>query len=331
MIPSHANGRTSMRWLAAWLAMAALLLAAGAGQAAGPPARRVTEYVIPDAKAPRDPWPHSDGGVYFSMAGDDRIVRFDVASRQFRHWVLPAGTRPHGVAVAADGTIFYAGFGDGSIGELDPRTGQVRQHRVSRSDGQPYSVALDPLGNVWATLRSGALAMLDRTSRRITEHPMDGEPYGLAFDRDGMLWVTCIGGDKLRSFNPRSGGVAVEIEFDRGSKPRRLSTGADGRVWVSLYGTGRLVAVDAVSGKISKTYPMPGGPNSGPYSVNVGPSGSVWVTEFQTDTIAVLDPGSGKFSLIPLGARSGVRNAAIDAAGRYWFIETASGKIALVE
>ena len=60
-------------------------------------------------------------------------------------------------------------------------------------------------------------------------------------------------------------------------------------------------------------------------------NGRVWVTEFQTDTIAVLDPASGSFSTIALSARSGIRNAALDAIGRYWFIGTASGKIGLVE
>jgi len=291
---------------------------------------RLTEFPIPGAQAPRDPWPHSAGGVYFSMTGTDKIVRFDATTRQFREWALPAGTKPHGVAVAGDGTIFYAGFGDGTIGQLDPRSGAVRRHRLASPDSWPYSIALDRDGNVWVTARGGSIAMLHRDSGRVTETPMDGEPYGLAFDRNGILWVTCIGADKLRSFNPKTGAMN-ELAFEAGSKPRRLSIAADGRVWVTLYGTGRLVAVDSAANKIVKQYAMPGGPNSGPYSVNVGPGGRVWVTEFQTDAIVVLDPATGGFRVVPLTARSGIRNAAVDALGRYWFIAAASGKIGLVE
>jgi virginiamycin B lyase len=264
------------------------------------------------------------------MSGADKIARFDATTLQFREWALPAGAKPHGVAVAADGTIFYAGFGDGTIGRLDPRSGAVRQHRLATPDSRPYSVALDRDGNVWVTARGGAIAMLDRETGRVTETPMDGDPYGLAFDRNGVLWVTCLGADKLRSFNPKTG-ARTELAFDPGSKPRRLSIAADGNIWVSLYGNGRLVAVDGATNKIVKQYAMPGGPNSGPYSVAVGPGGLVWVTEFQTDAIAVLDPATSTFRVIPLAARSGIRNAAMDALGRYWFIASASGRIGLVE
>jgi virginiamycin B lyase len=327
-----------MRQRSKWLAVLALVavgpVALAASQAVrsgvGATEPRVTEFAIPGAQAPRDPWPHSAGGVYFSMRGADKIVRFDASTRQFKEWALPAGAKPHGVAVGSDGRIFYAGFGDGTIGELDPRTGVVRQHRLTPADSRPYSIALDNQGNVWATARAGWIAMLDRSTGRVTEHRMDGEPYSLAFDRSGVLWVTCIGSNKLHSFNPQTGRT-TELAFEPGSKPRRLSIAADGKIWVSLYGAGRLAAVDGATNKVVKQYMMPGGPNSGPYSVSVGPGGRVWVTEFQTDTIAVLDPSSGTFRVIPLAARSGIRNAAMDALGRYWFIYTATGKIGLVE
>jgi virginiamycin B lyase len=323
-----------MRWLTgmALLAVGQIVVAQSHPVPAGvgPSEPRVTEFPIPGAQAPRDPWPHSAGGVYFSMTGTDRIVRFDAASRQFREWALPAGAKPHAVTVAGDGMIFYAGFGHGTIGELDPRTGSVRQHRLTQADSRPYSITLDQQGNVWVTARAGWIAMLDRATGRVTESRMDGEPYGLAFDRKGVLWVTCIGADKLRSFNPKTG-ATTELAFEPGSKPRRLSIGADGRIWVTLYGAGRLAAVDGATNKVLKLYPMPGGPNSGPYSVSVGPGGRVWVTEFQTDSIAVLDPATGVFKVVPLAARSGIRNASMDALGRYWFIASASGRIGVVE
>ena len=327
-----------MRQRSKWLTVLALAAVGHVALAAsdavrsgvGTTERRVTEFSIPGAQAPRDPWPHSAGGIYFSMRGADKIVRFDASSRQFKDWALPAGAKPHGVAVAGDGTIFYAGFGDGTIGELDPRTGVVRQHRLTSTDSRPYSIALDRHGNVWVTARAGVVAMLDRPSGRITEYRMDGEPYGLAFDRNGLLWITCIGSNKLRSLNPQTG-ATTELAFEPGSKPRRLSIAADGKVWVSLYGAGRVVAVDVATGKLVRQYVMPGGPNAGPYSVSVGPGGRVWVTEFQTDSIAILDPSSGVFQVIPLAARSGIRNASMDALGRYWFIATATGKIGLVE
>lgn len=317
-----------IRLAAVSILLAGHLAAVGAQPDASPPG--VTSYAIPDAQAPRDPWPHSDGGIYFSMAKSDRIVRFDIATRQFRQWPLPAGARPHGVTVARDGTIFYAGYGDGTIGEIDPQGGKVRRHRLALKDARPYSLAFDARGNVWVTARAGAVAMLDRATGKVREWPMDGEPYALAFDRSGMLWVTCIEADKVRALDPKTGAVQ-ELPFERGSKPRRMAVGTDGRVWISLYGTGRLVAIDSATIKLLKTYPMPGGPNAGPYSVNVAQDGSVWVTEFQTDRIAILEPVSGTFRTVAVEPRSGIRNASFDAQGRYWFIASATGKIGLAE
>lgn len=308
---------------AAWIGSAGAAHAAENG-----PSRaesRVSEYAIPVAKVPRDPVPHGTG-VYFSMSGADRIARFDPVTQQFREWPVPGGARPHGVAVTEDGTIYYAGFGDSSIGELDPRTGVVQRHSLPRPESRPYSVTVDAQGNVWATLRTGAVAMLERQSRRVTEYGMDGEPYGLAFDRTGSLWVTCIAADKLRRFNPKSG-VTAEVAFEKGSKPRRLAMAADGKVWVTLYGTGQVAMVDGVTMRVVKTYAAPGGPNAGPYSVAVGRDGRVWITEFQTSAIAILDPATGVFQVLRLPARSGVRNASMDAQGNFWFISSATGTI----
>lgn len=290
---------------------------------------RISEYAIPRAQSPRDPWPHPSGDVYFSMPGADKIVRFGWGSRQFHEWAVPTGARPHGVAVGNDGTLFYAGFGDGSVGELDTRTGSVRRHLLAPADSQAYSVALDARGNPWFTLRSGALVMLDRATGALTRYAMDGEPYGIAFDRAGVLWVTCLAADKLRSLDPRTG-ATTELTFSKGSKPRRLSVAADGKVWVSLYGAGKLAAVDGATGKLHRLYSMPGGENSGPYAVAVAPDGRVWVTEFQTDSVAILEPATGVFQVVHLPARSGVRNASIDSRGNFWFVTSASGTIGVI-
>lgn len=321
-----------LRLAAAACLVAGLLVIAwmpATASGADAPELRTLEYEIPRAQAPRDPWPDSSGGVYFSMSRADEIVRFDWASRQFREWVLPAGAKPHGVAVADDGTIFYAGYGDGSLGELDPRSGAVRRHALGRADSFPYSITLDARGNPWVSLRSGAVAMFDRKTGTVTQYAMDGDPYGLAFDGAGALWVTCLGGDKLRRLDPKTGAI-TELAFGKGSKPRRLSVAADGKVWVSLYGAGRLAAVDVATGKLLRLYPMPGGENSGPYSVAVGRDGRIWVTEFQTDTVAILDPATGLFRVVRLHARSGIRNASFDGFGNFWFVASASGKIGVI-
>ena len=60
--------------------------------------------------------------------------------------------------------------------------------------------------------------------------------------------------------------------------------------------------------------------------------GRVWVVEHQTDTVVIFDPKSESFQIIRLAGKNlGVRNAAIDSKGHYWFISSTTGKLGLIE
>lgn len=322
--------------LAALLMALAVQTASAAPPGAAPGALtkiegRVALHAIPAPKTPRDPAVDAEGRVYFSMSGADRIVRFDPASGQFKEWGLPADTKPTGLAIGRDGHVFFAGNDEGVLGELDPDSGSIRQYRTSSRDSRPYSVTIDAQGNVWMTLRAGGIAMLDRSSGKLTEHRMEGSPYALAFDQRGILWVTCIEAGTLRYFDPKTR-ASGELSFGLGARPRRVAVAPDGTIWVTLYGAGKLVAVDGAARKVLGEYSLPGGPNAGPYSVLVDARGRVWVAEFQTDSVVVLEPPAKQFRVIRLPeARSGVRNAALDGKGRHWYVATTTGKLGVIE
>lgn len=293
---------------------------------------RITEWSVPTPLAARDPIPDAGDNIYFAVSKGDRIARFDSKSTLFKEWNLPAGTRPHGIALAQDGKVLFGGYGNGTIGELDPRTGAVRMHRISNQSSGPYSIVLDAQGRVWGALRkAGKVVRLDRATGAVSEHPFDGEPYGLAFDRRGILWISRIAADKLTSLDPNTG-KTTELYTGAGSKPRRLALGRDGMLWVSLYGTGRIICVDTSTSAIVKSYELPGGPNTGPYAIDVDTAGRVWIVAHQTNSIVVFDPKGEKFRIIRLtGKNLGIRNAAIDPRGRYWYISTTAGKLGVIE
>jgi virginiamycin B lyase len=292
---------------------------------------KVSEWPVPTPKLARSPAPAPDGSIYIAVMHADLIARFDPASHSFREWKLPDAARPHGVLVDAEGLVWYAGNGNGTIGRLNPKTGKVTQYPLP-SGGDPHSLVMDGKGAIWFTVHGGGrVGRLDRASGRITEYRAPGSPYGIALDREGNPWFCRIGVDKLGRIDAATGAV-TELDTGRGSRPRRIAAGPDGMLWVTAYGKGRLLKVDPVQRRIVREYAMPAGTSGGPYSVTVDGAGRVWANEIDTDTVSIFDPKSESFRVIALPSRgAGIRNAAIDAEGRYWYLGSQNGRLGMIE
>lgn len=318
------------------------LIAAGAALAGGsnygiqPGTREIAgtinEWPVPTPKFARDPAIGPDGNVYIAVMTGNRIARFDVATRSFKEWELPPNANPHGLVVDGSGKIFYTGHGNGTIGELDPATGKIIEHKTPSGGGSPHTAVLDENGNVWFTGQSGNyIGRLDRASGRITEYKTSGGPYGIALDKQGMVWFCKFGADRLGRLDPATG-VITDLATGPGSQPRRLATAPDGTLWVAMYGNGRLAQVDPVAQKIVKEYDLPAGANGGPYAVTVDGSGRVWVNEINTDTVTMLDPATAKIRVFPLPSKNvGIRKAVVDAQGRYWYVGSHNGRLGVIE
>jgi len=293
-------------------------------------AGKISEWPVPTPKFARDPAPGPDGNIYIAVMQGDRIARFDTRKRTFNEWDLPPGAHPHGLLVDRSGTVWYTGNGNGTIGELDPATGKVKQHKAP-SGGSPHTLVIDEAGTIWFTSQSGYVGRLDRKSGKIAEYRMSGGPYGLALDKQGNVWVCRMNADRLGRLNPKTGEMS-ELYMGGGSRPRRVAASPAGTLWVTLYGNGRLAHVDPAAGKLIKEYAMPAGADGGPYAVTVDGAGRVFANEIQTDTVAMLDPKSGKFEVFRLPSRNvGIRKAIVDADGRYWYMGSHNGRLGVIE
>jgi len=324
-------------WLFVLFALAACESLAGSSSSSVIPGARaisgtISEWPVPTPRHVRDPAIGPDGSVYFAVRAGDKIARFNPKSKRFQEWDVPAGMQPRGVVVARDGIVFFGGAGNGAIGELNPLSGKVKVHKTPSSDSGPYTLVRDAEDNIWFTERKiGKLAKFERSSGNITEYPIGDDPYGLSLDQRGNVWVTRKSADRITKFDPMTGKV-TEMNVGKGSQPRRTALAPDGMLWVSLYGTGRLARIDPAAARVVKEYALPGGPNAGPYTVNADADGRIWVSEVQTDSIVMLDPRSEAIRVFKLPIRdTGVRKAAIDAEGRYWYVGSLTGRLGVVE
>ena len=292
---------------------------------------KVSEWAVPTPRFARDPAPGPDGNIYISVMFADKVARFDTRAKTFTEWDLPRGARPHGLLVDATGMVWYTGNGNGTIGRLDPSTGRVTEYRAP-SGGDPHSLVMDDKGDIWFTVQGGGrVGRLDRASGRITEYQSSGGPYGIALDKRGNVWFCRMGADKLGRIDAATGQMS-ELDTGRGSRPRRMAVGPDGVLWVTAYGSGKLIKVNTEARRIVKEYAMPGGSAGGPYAVTVDGAGRVWVDEIDTDTVALFDPKAETFRVIGLPSKNvGVRKAIIDAQGRYWYMGSHNGRLGMIE
>lgn len=266
------------------------------------------------------------------MRAGDKIARFDPRSKRFQEWDVPAGMQPRGLVVARDGKVIFGGAGNSAIGELDPSTGKVKLYKIPSNDSDPYTLVFDAEDNIWFTERKvGKLGKIERASGKITEYPIGDKTYALSLDKRGNVWVTRKDADRVVRFDPTTGQV-TELLLGQGSQPRRTVVAPDGMLWVSLYGTGKLAKIDPAANRVVKEYELPGGPNAGPYAVNADADGRIWVSEIQTDNVVMLDPRNGAIRVFKLPTRdTGVRKAAIDTEGRYWYVGSHAGKLGVIE
>jgi virginiamycin B lyase len=295
-------------------------------------AGRITEWPVPTPNFARDPAAGPDGNIYIAVMHGNRIARFDTKAKSFKEWTLPDGARPHGLVVARDGKVFYTGNGNGTIGELDPATGKVVEHRTPSGGGGPHTAVIDARGDIWFTGQSGNyLGRLERATGRITEIPMSGGPYGLAIDKSGRIWVCRMGMNAMGIHDPKTG-KTTELSTGPRSRPRRVAAAPDGMLWITYYGNGRLAKIDPVAMKVVKEYPMPAGTGGGPYAVTVDGAGRVWANEIDTDTVAMLDPRTERFRVFQLPSKGvGIRKAIVDARGRFWYMGSHNGRLGVIE
>lgn len=293
---------------------------------------KISEWPVPTPRFARDPAPAPDGNVYISVMNGNKIARFDTVSKTFKEWDLPSGAQPHGLLVDKNGMVWYTGHGNGTIGRLDPATGQVAQFKAP-SGGDPHTLVIDDAQTtIWFTVNGGnRIGRLDTKSGTITEFKVSGRPYGLALDKAGNVWFCEIYGDKLGKLDARTGAI-TEVPTGPGSQPRRVATAPDGTLWVTLYGTGKLIRVDPAAGHVMKEYLMPAGATGGPYAVSVDGAGIVWANEIQTDTVARFDPKTEKFRVFQLPSKGvGIRKLAVDAQGRLWYMGSHNGRLGVIE
>ena len=205
----------------------------------------------------------NNGGVSLGPAGrwmapdaiPGRIQRVTLAG-ELRdvavHLPGPPPNRPNDLCFGPDGLLYYT---DPHDWEHLPNVGVGRVARTT-VDGEvelvadvplfPNGIGFGPDDRLYVaqTMTQKILVLEPRPGTSLATHCTlpRGYPDGFCFDAAGRLYVAGSLGDVLWIFEP-DGTVREEIPFAEGSEPTNCCLG-DGLLYVTLSGTGRLVALD---------------------------------------------------------------------------------------
>lgn len=111
-----------------------------------------------------------------------------------------------------------------------------------------------------------------------------------------------------------------------------MAAARDGSLWVTFYGTNKLVQFDPEARKVLRQIALPAGSGGGAYAVTVDGAGGVWVNEIHTDTVVRFEPATGTPRVLKLPSSNvGIPKMVVDAQGRLAYMGSHNGRRGVVQ
>jgi virginiamycin B lyase len=187
------------------------------------------------------------------VPGDTRI--------SIKEWIAPTlGQRVRDPLQLADKTIYWTGMFASLVGQLDPKTGEMREFKLPAGT-TPHSIINDRDGYIWFTGNgNGTVGRLDPRTSDIKVYPMPDaaarDPHTPVFDRDGNLWFTLQNSNMVGRLIPATGDIKLLTVPTANARPYGIIVNSQGLLWVAYNGTGKLASIDPKTMEL-KEYPMP--------------------------------------------------------------------------
>ena len=311
---------STARWLATALSDR---VPQSGGDSATPLAGTVTEFLLPGPQdLPHDVAVDATGRVIVTGMFTHTMYTLDSLTGEFASVPIPVDkSNPRAVEVDGQGRWWVVLGAPGQIARYDGVAWKTFETGL-----YAHSIALDSAGSAWVNghfsrdpevlvgvTSEGVVRIVDLpghpTMRDIPGGPI---PYELRAAPDGRIWMSELQGNRMVSFDPRTGEKAAYDLPAAWSGPRRFDIDRSGILWIPAYSAGSLVRFDPAKREF-KEYPLPV-KDALPYVARVDHgTGRVWIGTGAADQLFAFDSRSGRFRGVRLPSRGAlVRHLAVD-------------------
>jgi streptogramin lyase len=234
---------------------------------------------------------------------------------------------PTSIAMGPDGNLWFTESA-GKIGRSTPR-GSIIEFPVPASEqsedgtSSPEVIVAGPDRNLWFTDPSSHTVDRITPAGRITMFEVSGAPHGITVGPDRNLWFTEDNG-MIGRITPAGVVTEIELPLESSSDDNRITTGADGNLWIIEPGANKIGRVTP-GGELTE-FDIPTS-DSTPNGITRGPDGNVWFTELTSGKIGKITRTGTITELSLPGEESGPDQITLGPDNNVWVTDTGASRI----
>lgn len=288
----------------------------------GAPRRNPAEQSFPSPSRPGTLWV-ADNGASAVLFIDPRNLDYATRMREYK---IPhpanLNVSPHGVVEAPNGLVYWTEYGpiENNIGELDPKTGQIRRYSAPMTCcSGSHTLRADSKSNIWYTMIYGKskIGKFDATTKTITEYEpiVGGNWYGILVDKQDRVWAAGTGTPNIVMYDQKTD---KWTRYPTTHGNRRIAMDSKGNIWTSQYFGNGLAMVDPKTGKVTEyRLPLKYG---NVYEVRPDAEDNIWAENAIYNSLVRLDRKTNTWTYFPYPMeRQHTPKMELDSQGTIWF------------
>ena len=266
------------------------------------------------------------GVIWVSGNHSNAILRVDTRdlnylTRTKEYWIpneQKIDTTPHGI-IEYKSNVYWIELSGDHLGQLDPRTGEIRRYPLPTKGAGGHSLWADSRGNLWYTLfaEANTIGKFDTRTQQFQEfQPVTGwTGYGIIVDRQDRVWVVGLSSKFTLMHDQETGQWK---SYPTTTPSRRLAIDSDGKVWNAEYFGNKIAVIDPASDQVTE-YDLPL-KYGNPYDIWPDSDDNLWIENAVYSALVKFDQKTKKFTYFPFPEiRAHTPKLGRDSLGTIWF------------